>query len=126
MSRVSFASSHPWTKLFPCIALLARAESAVRVGWTGRIPTFIPSNNLQLPASSRYDGLAASAIASSFAAERRGWSGRGSSRAAPGYLMPVEFIAQAEPIPGYKLIEPLGKGGFGEVWKAEAPGGLLK
>ncbi len=41
------------------------------------------------------------------------------ARAQVGPLVPG-----AEPISGYVLIEQLGKGGFGEVWKASSPGGF--
>jgi serine/threonine protein kinase len=40
--------------------------------------------------------------------------------------IPLVKEPNAEPIPGYRLVEPLGSGGFGEVWKCQAPGGLTK
>src|SRR5258706_7629055 len=33
---------------------------------------------------------------------------------------------RSEPIPGYVLRQRIGAGGYGEVWAAEAPGGLVK
>ncbi|HEV3235852.1 MAG TPA: protein kinase, partial [Gemmataceae bacterium] len=57
--------------------------------------------------------------------------GIGANQATENASIPVltsSLIRQAndQPIPGYRLIERIGKGGYGEVWKCEAPGGLFK
>lgn len=41
-------------------------------------------------------------------------------------ILPGQTFNIAEPIPGYRTHERIGAGGYGEVWKAEAPGGIAK
>src|SRR5262249_18359932 len=51
---------------------------------------------------------------------------RSAAEKQPSLPTPCVREAGAQPIPGYRLTERIGRGRAGEVWRCEAPGGLHK
>jgi serine/threonine protein kinase len=48
----------------------------------------------------------------------------GSDSSRPNDSGPSDFTPGMQPVPGYTLDSRIGKGGFGEVWRATGPGGM--
>lgn len=85
------------------------------------VPTNGPETRPPVADSTRRSGALGS-LAVHRSGTTRSAAPRTSSHSADQY----QRVAGDEPIPGYVLMHPLGRGGFGEVWKCEAPGGLMK
>src|SRR5262249_32499610 len=98
-----FPVSEKWKVCFQSVDDALVVAAPVAAGGRGR------------PASARAAALLEEAMTSSATAE---------TPSSP--FPPFAPEAGAQPIPGYRLTEKIGRGWAGEVWECEAPGGLRK